>query len=90
MGHVDASSADVRKLASALKRYKDETTQVGRRVDGAIRAASWRDSKKDQFEARYRDFSKQMDRFMSSQVDDMVRSLNELAKKLEEIERMRM
>lgn len=90
MGQVDASSADVRKLASALKQYKEETKQVGRRVDGAINSANWRDSKKDQFEARYRDFTKQMDRFMTSQVDDMIRSLNDLARRLEEIERMRM
>jgi uncharacterized protein YukE len=90
MSQVNASSADVRKLASALKQYRDETKKVGRRVDSAINSANWRDAKKDQFEARYRDFSKQIDRFMSAQVDDMVRSLNDLARKLEEIERMRM
>lgn len=90
MSQVNASSADVRKLASALKQYKDETKQVGRRVDGAINSANWQDSKKDQFVSRYRDFNKQIDRFMSAQVDDMIRSLNDLARKLDEIERMRM
>lgn len=90
MSDVNASSKDVRKLASALKQYKEESKQVGRRVDGAIRSANWRDRNKDQFEARYRDFTKQMDRFMSTQVDEMVKSLNNLAQKLEEIERMRM
>lgn len=90
MRQVDASSADVRKLASALKQYRDETKQVSRRVDGAINAANWRDGRKDQFEARYRAFAKQIDGFMASQVDDMIRSLNDLARKLEEIERMRM
>ncbi|HSL73888.1 MAG TPA: hypothetical protein VK853_05460 [Ilumatobacteraceae bacterium] len=90
MSEVNASSADVRKLAAALKQYKEETKQVGRRVDGAIRSANWHDKNKDQFETRYRDFTRQIDRFMSTQVEDMVRSLNDLARKLEDIERMRM
>jgi uncharacterized protein YukE len=90
MNQVDASSVEVRKLAAALKQYRDDTKQISRRVDGAINAANWRDSRKDQFEARYRQVAKQIDGFMSSQVEDMIRSLNDLARKLEEIERMRM
>ena len=90
MSEVNASSADVRKLASALKQYQEETKQVGWRVDGAIRSANWHDKKKEQFEIRYRDFTKQIDRFMSTQVEGMIRSLNDLARKLEDIERMRM
>lgn len=90
MSDVNASSADVRRLADALRRYEEDVKQVSRRVDGSIRSANWRDKKKEQFEARFRDHQKQIDRFMSSQVQDMVRTLNDLARKLEEIERMKM
>lgn len=90
MSSVRASSAEVRKLASALKRYKEESKQAKKRVESAIRAANWHDKKIEQFEARYKDYSRQVDRFMAGQVDEMLKSLNELARRLEEIERMRM
>jgi len=90
MSDVHANSADVRKLAAALTRYKEEQKQTTSKVRSAINSANWRDSKKEQFEAKFRDFTKQLDRFMSTGVDDMVKSLNDLARKLEEIERMRM
>lgn len=90
MNDVNASSVDVRRLGAALRRYEQDVKQVSRRVEGAIRAANWHDRKKEQFEIRYRDFQKGVDRFMSSQVQEMVRSLNDLAQKLEEIERMKM
>ncbi len=90
MSDVAARADDVRKLASALQRYQQDVKQASRTVEGALRSANWKDRKKEQFEIRFRDFQKQMDRFMSAEVTDMVRSLNELARKIDEITRMRM
>ena len=82
---INASPTDIRKLAAALKTYRDEVRQASRSVQGALGAANWHDQRKQQFEARYRDLQKQIDRFMSGEVDSMINGLNQLASKLEEI-----
>ena len=87
---VDASAADVRKLASALRRYKDDVKNAGRSVEGQMGSIRFDDRKRQQFEQRFREHKKQVDRFMSSEVDGMVKSLEDLARKLDEISRMRM
>jgi uncharacterized protein YukE len=90
MFDVKASSKDVRRLATSLKRYQDEIKQASKAVEKAIGAANWHDKQKDQFVARYQDHNKQVNRFVTDQVNEMIKSLNALASKLEEIERMRM
>jgi len=90
MFDVKASSKDVRKLSSSLKRYQDEMKQASKSVERAIGAANWHDRQKDQFVARFQDHNKQVNRFVNDQVNEMVKVLNALASKLEEIERMRM
>ena len=87
---VHASPTDIRKLAGALTAYKGEVSAASKRVQGALGSANWHDSRKQQFEARYKDLQKQIDRFMQGEVDQMVKSLNELARRLEEIRSVKM
>jgi hypothetical protein len=87
---VNASPEDVKKLAAALTKYQAEVSSAGKRVQGALNSANWHDRQKDQFEGRLKDLQKTLDRFMSSEVQAMTKSLSELARRLEEIKRMRM
>lgn len=89
MFDVKASSKDVRKLATSLKKYQDDMKQASQSAQRAIGAANWHDKQKDQFVARFNDHNKQMNRFVGDQVSQMIKWLNVLAGKLEEIERMR-
>ena len=90
MSQINARSTDVLKLAGALKRYQQDQKQVTKQVSSAISSANWQDKKKEEFEARFKDHSRQLERFVTSQVDEMVKSLNELARKLQDIEQMKM
>jgi hypothetical protein len=90
MSQVNASSQDVKRLAGSLKRYQDEMKQASQAAQKAIDAAHWHDKQKDKFVAGFQDHRKQVNRFVNDQVNDMIKSLNLLASKLEEIERMRM
>ena len=87
---VHASAEDIRKLAAALKAYRQEVTSASKKVQGALGSANWHDSRKDQFESRYRDLQKRVDGFMSGEVDSMVKALNELAHRLDDIKNVRM
>jgi len=87
---VHASPQDVKKLAAALAAYKGEVSAAGQKVQRALNAANWRDGQKERFEAHYREFHRAIERFMSGEVDTMVRDLNELARRLAEIQSMRM
>lgn len=87
---VNASPADVRRLAAALNAYKQEVAAASKKVRGALGSANWNDSRKAQFEARYRDLQQRIDGFMSSEVDQMVKTLNELARRLDEIRGIQM
>lgn len=87
---VNASPTDVRKLASALGAYKNDVAAASKRVRGALGAAHWNDSRKTQFESRYKDLQKRIDGFMSAEVDQMIKQLNDLARRLDEIRNIRM
>lgn len=87
---VNASPADVKKLAAVLTKYQNTVKSASKEVQAALHSASWNDRQKDRFEARYRDVQKTVDRFMSTEVQSMVKSLHELARRLEEIRGMRM
>jgi hypothetical protein len=87
---VNASPADVRRLASALGAYKQEVVAAEKKVRAALGSANWHDSRKAQFESRYRDLQKRIDSFMSSEVDQMVKQLHDLARRLDEIRAIRM
>lgn len=87
---VNASPADVRKLAAALGSYKQEVAAASNKVRGALGSANWHDSRKSQFEARYQDLQKRLDGFMSGEVDQMIKQLNELARRLDEIRNIRL
>ena len=87
---VHASPQDIRRLAVALGSFKEEVSAASKRVQGALRAANWHDQRKTQFEVRYQDLQKQIDRFMAAEVDQMVKALNHYASKLEEIKNIRL
>lgn len=87
---VKASPEDVKKLAAALAAYKQAVGDAGKRVQGALSAANWHDPQKQMFEARYRGFQQGINRFMSGEVDAMIKDLNNLARKLAEIKAMRL
>jgi hypothetical protein len=87
---VNADPADIRKLAAALESYRRQVTEAGSSARKALDAAHWHDRQKQAFEARYRDLQRHLDSFMSTEVATMVRTLNELARKLDDIKRMRM
>ena len=87
---VNASPADIRKLAAALGSYKQEVAAASRKVRGALASANWHDSRKAQFDSRYQDLQKRIDSFMSGEVDQMVKTLNDLAHRLDEIRNIRM
>jgi chromosome segregation ATPase len=87
---VNASPADIRKLASALNAYRQEVTAASKKVRSAIGSANWHDGRKAQFEARYQDLQKRIDTFMSGEVDHMVKTLNDLARRLEDIRSLRL
>ena len=90
MADVNANPDDVRKLAGALKRYQQDVRQSAKTVSSALAGARWNDPKKQQFEARLKDHQRQLEKFVGNDVEQMVRALNELANKLDEIKRMRM
>lgn len=87
---VNARPDDVRKLASALNAYRQDVATASRSVQRALASAHWHDGQKDRFEARYRDLQKTVDRFLDNEVSTMVKTLNELARKLDDIKAMRM
>lgn len=82
---VNARPADVRKLAKSLEQFGQKMAQASKEANRAIGAAYWHDSQKDRFEARYRDLQKRVNGFVSSEVRDMVTSLNRLAADLERV-----
>ena len=87
---VNANPEDVRKLSSALKRYQSDVRSASRQVQHALSGARWHDPQKDKFEARYQSLQKSVDRFLGGEVDDMIKALNELARRLDDIKAMRM
>lgn len=87
---VVASPQDIRRLATSLTRYKQEVSAASKQVQGALNQADWHDRRKDQFETTYRDLQKKIESFMSGEVDQMVKGLNQLASKLEDIQNVRM
>jgi hypothetical protein len=87
---VNASPEDVKRLAAALAAYKQAVDAAGKRVQGALSAANWRDPQKDKFEAHYRDFQRSISHFMTGEVDGMIKDLNNFARKLAEIKAMRL
>jgi hypothetical protein len=86
---VNASPADIKKLAAALGAYKREVSAAGKKVQGALAAANWHDPQKHQFEGRYRDLQRSIDGFLNGEVDAMIKNLNTLAAKLAEIQSVR-
>lgn len=87
---VVASPQDIRRLATSLTRYKQEVSVASKQVQGALNQADWHDRRKDQFETTYRDLQKKIESFMSGEVDQMIKGLNQLASKLEDIQNVRM
>jgi hypothetical protein len=87
---VHASPTDVRKLAAALTAYQEEVAAAAKKVQGALKAANWHDKQKAAFEARYRDLQKGVDRFLTGEVPAMVKSLNEMARRLDDVRSMRL
>ena len=87
---VNASPADIRRLAKALGSYKQEVVAASKKVRGALESANWHDSRKAQFEARYQDLQKRIDGFMSGEADQMIKELNEFARRLDEIRNIRL
>lgn len=87
---VNASPDDVRRLAGALRNYQQQVANASRSVQKALASANWNDRQKQRFESRYRELQKSIDRFMNDEVVSMVSTLNELARKLDDIKQMRM
>lgn len=87
---VNVNPDDVRKLATALGAYKQEVTSASKRVRGALSAADWNDARKEQFDRRFQDLQKGIDHFMAGEVDQMIKVLNDLARRLDEIRNIRM
>ena len=88
--HVHASSADLKRLATALENYQKEVVGASKKVRGALNAANWHDARKTQFEAKYAEHQKRVDSFMTGEVDQMAKALRDLARKLDEIKQVRM
>ena len=87
---INANPEDVRKLASALTQYQKDVASQSSRVRAALRSAEWEDARKAQFEASLQDLQRSIDRFLISEVEQMVRRLNELARRLEDVRDVRM
>ncbi len=88
--HVNASPEGVRKLARALETYQRQVTEAGRAVQTALDRADWHDRQKDRFEERAKELHRHIDRFLTNEVATLAKGLNEMARKLEDIQRMRM
>lgn len=80
---VHANPGDVRKLAKSLQQYEQKVVDASKQAQKAIDRANWNDRQKSQFEERYRNFHKQTNSFVATQVRDFVKSLNALASDLE-------
>lgn len=87
---VDASPEDVRNLARALDQYRKQIQGAGRGVRGALSKARWNDARKAQFETRLLDLQKRLDGFADSEVEQMIRTLHELARRLDDAGAVRM
>jgi hypothetical protein len=86
---VHADPNDVKKLASALRKYEEEVMAASRKALQAIERANWQDRQKQQFASSYRDFHRQTEHFVRGRVRDFVKSLNSLADDLERAKRHR-
>lgn len=82
---VNVKPEDVRKLAHALDQFAQQMRDANKQARRAVDAAQWNDRRKDQFLARYSDFGKRLDGFVSGEIRDMVKSLNALAVDLERV-----
>jgi len=82
---INVKPDDVRKLARALERFGQQMTQANKEAMSAISAAYWHDSQKEKFEARYRDFHKRINGFVSGEISEMTGSLNRLASELDRV-----
>jgi hypothetical protein len=81
--HVHADPADLRKLAKALEQFDQRVLEIAKQTQKAIDGTNWKDAQKDRFEARFRDFHRQTQRFVGGQVKDFVKQLNAHASDLE-------
>lgn len=81
--HVNASPSDIRKLARSLQDFENKITEVTKQGRRAIDGAYWHDKQKDRFVMLYKDFQNRNDRFVATEVRQMVKSLNALATELE-------
>lgn len=87
---VNANPNDIRKLATALAAYKKQVETASKQVQGALNAAHWHDPQKDKFEAHYKDLQRSINGFLNGEVEQMVKSLNQLAQKIAEIQAIRL
>ena len=82
---VNVKPDDVRKLARSLERFGQQMNQASKEASNAIRAAHWHDNQKAKFEARYSEFQKRMNGFVSGEIKEMINSLNRLATDLDRV-----
>jgi chemotaxis regulatin CheY-phosphate phosphatase CheZ len=86
---VNVRPEDVKKLAKALERFEQRIKQATKEARHAIDSANWNDPQKAKFEGRYKDFQKRTNSYVEGEVHQMVKSLNQLAAKVEQIQRHR-
>lgn len=87
---VNVSPQSLRDLARELERYEENIRQSLKNASAAIARTRWSDRKREQFEARFKDFERQSGRFAESEVRTMVRYLKELASRIEHARDTRM
>lgn len=90
MPDVNVSADDLRKLSSALRQYETRVKEASRALEGSLRSLPWNDPQKVKFESRLREFHRQVERFMASEVDAMSKAANDMARKVDDLRNTRM
>jgi glycyl-tRNA synthetase beta subunit len=86
---VNVRPEDVKKLAKSLERYEQVIKQANKDAAKAISDARWDDGQKHKFDARFRDFQRRTNGYVEGEVRQMVKSLHQLASRLEQIQQQR-
>lgn len=82
---VNADPNDLRSLARELERFGQQTKDLCKQTQRSLDRCRWNDRQKQQFEQRFREAQRQLERFSSQEVAQMVKALNAHASDLERV-----
>jgi hypothetical protein len=86
---VNTSPTALRDLARELRRFQESVQQASKQAHNALARAPWNDGQKQRFVARFNELDKTNRRFLEGEMAQMVKSLEELAQRIERAREVR-